>query len=178
MLRTFTCIMCPRGCDLEAELEPITCQAETPESRSQSELVVQAENPESRSQSEPVGQAETPESRSQAHGGQQGGSLERGEFSIRQITGNACPKGEQYVRQEIENPMRNIATSILVDGGDLPLASVRLSGPVPKGRIFDVMKEIRQVRKAAPVTQGQVVIPDVLGLGVDVIVTKTVDHAN
>lgn len=140
MLRTFTCIMCPRGCDLEAVVEP--------------------------------------EGESQEDKGREWGLTEAcgAGFRISRITGNACPKGEQYVRQEIENPMRNIATSILVDGGELPLASVRLTGPVPKGSIFDVMKEIRQVRRPAPVTEGQVVIPDVLGLGVDVIVTKTVEY--
>ena len=67
--------------------------------------------------------------------------------------------------------------AILVDGGDLPLASVRLTAPVPKGRIFDVMEKIRQVRRKAPVNEGDVVIADVLGLGVDVIVTRTVEKA-
>lgn len=79
--------------------------------------------------------------------------------------------------QEIENPMRNIATSVLIDGGELPLASVRLSGMIPKDRIFDVMDEIRKVEMPAPVHEGDVAIADVLGLGVDVIVTKDVEAA-
>ena len=62
-------------------------------------------------------------------------------------------------------------------GGDLPLASVRLSGVIPKDRIFDVMAEIRKVEVTAPVHEGDVVIADVLGLGVDVIVTKDVEAA-
>ena len=120
MLREFTCIMCPQGCDISVELEGKT---------------------------------------------------------IKGISGNKCPKGEAYVTQEIENPMRNIATSVLVNGGDLPLASVRLSGVIPKDRIFDVMAEIRKVEVPAPVHEGDVVIADVLGLGVDVIVTKDVEAA-
>ncbi len=144
MLRTFTCIMCPRGCGLEAVVEP------------------EGGSREDKGREDKGRECGLPEACAAG-------------FRISRITGNACPKGEQYVRQEIENPMRNIATSILVDGGELPLASVRLTGPVPKGSIFDVMKEIRQVRRPAPVTEGQVVIPDVLGLGVDVIVTKTVE---
>lgn len=79
--------------------------------------------------------------------------------------------------QEIENPMRNIATSVLIDGGELPLASVRLSGIIPKDRIFDVMAAIREVEMPAPVHKGDVAIADVLGLGVDVIVTKDVEAA-
>ena len=60
--------------------------------------------------------------------------------------------------QEIENPMRNIATSVLIDGGELPLASVRLSGIIPKDRIFDVMAAIREVEMPAPVHEGDVAI--------------------
>ncbi len=71
--------------------------------------------------------------------------------------------------------MRNIATSILVEGGEMPLASVRLSAPIPKAKIFDVMNEIRKVKRTAPVHEGEVVIENVLGLGSNVIVTRTVD---
>ena len=71
--------------------------------------------------------------------------------------------------------MRNIATSILVEGGEMPLASVRLSAPIPKAKIFDVMNEIRKVKRTAPVHEGEVVIENVLGLGRNVIVTRTVE---
>lgn len=71
--------------------------------------------------------------------------------------------------------MRNIATSILVEGGEMPLASVRLSAPIPKAKIFDVMNEIRKVKRTAPVHEGEVVIENVLGLGSNVIVTRTVE---
>ena len=71
--------------------------------------------------------------------------------------------------------MRNIATSILVEGGEMPLASVRLSAPIPKAKIFDVMNEIRKVKRTAPIHEGEVVIENVLGLGSNVIVTRTVE---
>ena len=90
------------------------------------------------------------------------------------VTGNTCPKGREYAVQELTAPQRNIATSVLVTGGELPLASVRLTRAIPKERIFDVMAEIRKQRLTAPVKAGQIVIQDVLGLGSDVIVTKAV----
>ena len=77
--------------------------------------------------------------------------------------------------QELIAPMRNIATSVLVTGGELPLASVRLTKPIPKDRIFDVMAEIRKVHLNAPVIEGEVVIANVLGLESDVILTRSVD---
>ena len=86
MIRDFTCIMCPRGCEITGELEE---------------------------GKEPV------------------------------VTGNACPKGADYVRQELIDPMRNIASSVRITGAEEPVVSVRLNHPVPKSRIFDVMEEIR-----------------------------------
>lgn len=117
MNKTFTCILCPNGCEVEALFEGTR---------------------------------------------------------ILSVAGNKCPKGADYVEQEITNPVRNIATSVLVEGGDMPLCSVRLSGPIPKGKIMDVMGEIRKVSAKAPVVMGTVMIPDVLGLGVDVIATRNV----
>lgn len=96
------------------------------------------------------------------------------EEKIRSLEGAGCPRGQEYVRQEMTDPLRTISSSVLLEGGVLPLASVRLSGLVPKNRIFDVMEEIKKVRMTAPVSVGQTVIADVLGLGSDVIVTKNV----
>ena len=76
----------------------------------------------------------------------------------------------------MENPMRSIASSVLVEGGELPLASVRLTRPIPKEKIFAVMEEIKKVKLSAPVEEGTVVISNVLGLGSDVMVTKAVER--
>ena len=89
--------------------------------------------------------------------------------------GNLCPRGAGYARQELLDPRRTISTSILVEGGELPLASVRLTAPIPKDRLLDAVAEIRKIKMTAPVKAGTVVIRDLLGLGSDVIVTKTVD---
>jgi CxxC motif-containing protein len=101
--------------------------------------------------------------------------VENGE--IVSLTGNLCPKGKDYAEQELRDPRRNIATSVLVLGGELPLVSVRLTLPIPKDRIFDVMEEIKALRLEAPVYGGQVMIQNVLGLGSDVIATRSVAAA-
>jgi CxxC motif-containing protein len=72
------------------------------------------------------------------------------------------------------NPQRSIASSILLEGGVLPLVSVRLSKPIPKNKILAVMAVIKKTRLQAPVSAGQLAIANVLGLGSDVIVTKHV----
>ena len=88
--------------------------------------------------------------------------------------GALCAKGEEYVERELFNPQRNIATSVLVENGTLPLVSVRLSQPIPKNKIFAVMREIQAVRLQAPVKMGQIVLEDVLNLKSDVLSTKNV----
>ncbi|MCI8659888.1 MAG: DUF1667 domain-containing protein [Lachnospiraceae bacterium] len=96
--------------------------------------------------------------------------------SIKSINGAGCQGGIAYVRQELTDPQRTISSSVLVKGGALPLASVRLSHPVPKNRIFDVMEQIKAVTLIAPVRTGDVILSNVLGLGSDVIVTKDVEE--
>jgi CxxC motif-containing protein len=90
------------------------------------------------------------------------------------VQGAACKRGREYVERELTNPQRNIASSILLEDGVLPLASVRLSKPIPKDKIFEVMAAIKKARLQAPVYIGQVVIADVLGLGSNVMVTRHV----
>lgn len=93
---------------------------------------------------------------------------------IERVMGNSCAKGQAYAVQEATSPVRNIATSIRIEGGRLPLASVRLSAPIPKKDIFRAMEEIKKVTMAAPVHIGDVAVTHLLGLDVDVVVTKNV----
>ena len=97
-----------------------------------------------------------------------------GDGRIVSVAGAMCRRGEAYARQETVSPMRTIASSVKVNGGELPLCSVRLTKPVPLGEIMRVMGAIRAAALEAPVFAGDVVIKNVLGLGSDVIATKSV----
>lgn len=103
-----------------------------------------------------------------------GSALENSLSAAITVTGNKCPRGITYAEQEIKNPMRTIASSVRLEGGTMPLVSVRLTGPIPKAKIMDVMALIQKATVKAPVKIGDVVIPDVLGLGCDVVVTRNV----
>lgn len=88
------------------------------------------------------------------------------------VTGNTCKRGDAYARTEIVNPTRNIASTVKVVGGVHPVVPVKTSAPIPKTMIFDCMKEINAACLNAPVSIGQVVIPNVLGTGVDIVATN------
>ena len=93
------------------------------------------------------------------------------------VTGNTCIRGEEYAKKEMLNPMRIVTSTVCVDEGSIPRVSVKTKSDIPKGKIFECMKEIRDVRITAPVEIGDVIIPDCAGTGVPVIATKSVGKA-
>ncbi|MCD7774484.1 MAG: DUF1667 domain-containing protein [Clostridiales bacterium] len=88
------------------------------------------------------------------------------------VTGNTCKRGDAYARSEIVNPERSIHSTVKVINGAHPVVPCKTSAPIPKGSIFDVMKEINKVTVTAPVKIGQVFIKDVCGTGVDIVATN------
>jgi len=93
------------------------------------------------------------------------------------VSGNQCPAGIEYAREEMTNPTRNIATSVRVSGGDMPMLSVKTKSPIPKGAIMDAVKAIHQVHVPAPVTIGDVILADVVGTGVNIVATRNIAEA-
>ena len=91
------------------------------------------------------------------------------------VTGNTCPRGKEYAISELTNPVRTITSSVRVKNRDDLLCSVKTSGSIPKGKIFEVMEEINKLSVNAPTKIGDVVKHDVLGLGVDILVTKEIE---
>ena len=88
------------------------------------------------------------------------------------VTGNTCPRGAKYAQQECTLPERMITAVIPVTGCETPL-SVKTASPVPKNLIASVMNELSRVQISLPVSIGQVVLPDVLDTGVDIIATRS-----
>ena len=98
--------------------------------------------------------------------------LESGE--VRSVTGNTCKNGEKYARRELTNPMRIVTTTVRVSGGELAMVSVKTASDIPKGKIFDCIRALKDVEVPAPVSIGQVILPDAAGTGVGVVATRHV----
>ena len=96
---------------------------------------------------------------------------------VTRIQGNTCPRGEAWARQEVENPMRTIASSVPVHGGDFPLVSVRTLHPIPLTKIREVMEEIRRLSLEAPVEIGSVVLSSPAGCDTELVATRRVKAA-
>ncbi len=90
------------------------------------------------------------------------------------VTGNSCPRGAQYAKDELTNPKRMITSFVRVKNRENTVVSVKTSTSIPKGMIFDVMNEIAKVRVSAPTKIGDIAIKNVLNTGADIIITKNI----
>ncbi len=103
---------------------------------------------------------------------------ELGGIEVISIEGSKCARGEYWAKEEVENPVRTVTSSIRIFNGELPLLSVRTDKPIPKKRIFDVMNVIKNLEVKAPVKRGQIIVENILGLEANLIATRTVNRVN
>jgi CxxC motif-containing protein len=89
----------------------------------------------------------------------------------------ACERGKDYSLYEIRSPLRDFFTTVRVAGGRTPLLSVRSTEPVPKDMLVLCAKELAGAIIPAPVKLGDIIVKNVMNLGVDIIATKDVDKA-
>lgn len=89
------------------------------------------------------------------------------------ISGNLCIRGKDYALKEIIAPERVLTTTIKTKKGVFPLVSVRSDKPLPKASIFAVMNIINNTGVQAPINIHDILIENILDLGVNIIATST-----
>lgn len=117
MIKTLTCIECPKGCGLSVDIE--NCK-------------------------------------------------------VKDVKGAKCPKGIGYAIAELENPTRVLTATVPAKGLGLKLVPVRTDKPIPKKDLLKAMEEIGKIRITRKLSSGDTIIEDFLGLGVKLVVTRTV----
>jgi CxxC motif-containing protein len=83
-----------------------------------------------------------------------------------------CKRGKDYAHQELTDPRRMVASTVRIEGARHPLLPVYTAAPFPKPRIPELVSVLRQVTVQAPVRSGTVVLPDVLGTGIDILASR------
>ncbi len=89
------------------------------------------------------------------------------------VSGNACARGDVYGKQEFISPKRTLTSLVRVYGG--AVVPCKTSGQIPKDRLFDVLKKLNKITVTPPKNIGDVIIKDVLNLGVDIVITKNIN---
>lgn len=96
---------------------------------------------------------------------------------VRSVTGNSCLRGDTFAHQELTCPMRVLTTTVAVSGGDEALLPVRTAEAIPLELHAQAMDLIRGLVVKAPIHMSDVVLPNLLDTGTDLIASMDIDLA-
>jgi CxxC motif-containing protein len=88
------------------------------------------------------------------------------------VSGNRCPRGISYGKQEAVLPLR-VLTGLMRTRAGHPL-SVRSAKPIPKDLIFACAAELGRHRPEEPIKIGDVALEDICGTGIKIVATRDV----
>lgn len=93
--------------------------------------------------------------------------------NILSLSGNKCSKGKAYVQSELICSRRVLTSTVFckTEKGIVPLP-VKTNGEIPLNLLHEAVILLRENTFAAPVKAGDILFPDLLGTGVDVVATK------
>lgn len=91
------------------------------------------------------------------------------------VSGNNCKRGEEYAISELKNPVRILTTTIKIDSLDHHRLPVISSSSLPKDKIMDVIKELKKYEVKAPIKMNDIIVSNILDLGVDIIASRSIE---
>lgn len=91
------------------------------------------------------------------------------------VSNAGCKQGKEYAIGEINDPRRMVASTVRVNSSLHPLVPVYTEFPFPKGKIKDLLHEIRGVQINAPVKIRQVIIENALDTGINIIASRDLE---
>lgn len=89
------------------------------------------------------------------------------------VTGNSCPRGAEYGRNELLHPVRVVTSTVRIEGAAIPRLPVKTDRPLPKEKMFDCMALLNSITAHAPIAVGQILAANILGTDVNIVATKT-----
>jgi CxxC motif-containing protein len=93
---------------------------------------------------------------------------------VTDVQGHRCKKGVKHAEKEVFFPGRILTTTISTRIQGVPLLPVKSNKEIPKERLIEAVRTISKHSVTEPVQMGQTVIKDILGLGVDIIASRTI----
>lgn len=90
------------------------------------------------------------------------------------VTGNSCPRGAEYGRNELKNPVRVITSTVKTTSDEHPRCPVKTNGAIPKGKMFEAMALLDDIMLDTPIQVGDVIIEDIFHTGIDVVACKNI----
>ena len=89
------------------------------------------------------------------------------------VTGNACPRGAVYGKNELLHPVRVVTSTVRITDAALPRLPVKTDRPLPKEKMSACMALLDTITAQSPVHVGQVLAANILDTDVNIVATKT-----
>lgn len=80
---------------------------------------------------------------------------------VLEVSGNSCPRGAEYAKNECTHPMRTVTSTIRSEyGSRIPVKTDR---PIPKEHVLDCMAVIKKLTVKTPVKPGDILFENLYG---------------
>lgn len=86
--------------------------------------------------------------------------------------GYLCKRGFEYALNEYTNPKRMLTTTVKINNGTFANLPVVGSQEVEKAKLFDCLNYLYSIQVDAPIKEGDVVVENILGTGVDILAAR------
>lgn len=145
--RSIVCIACPVGCRLEVDWD-----ADALESAVQASGLHSAGG---------AGTAAAPDAAAEKNAAEETGIDPADPGAAIRVTGNRCPRGEVYAREEILAPVRTLTTTCRIVGNpQLRRVPVRSAAPIPAEKIPEILAVLHRLELRSPIAAGTEVWKD------------------
>jgi len=91
------------------------------------------------------------------------------------LEGHSCQKGKDFVLAEMINPVRILTTTVQLNHHNPSRLPVRSDIGIPKKMLMACMSELKQITVDPPVSMGETVVENILGLGINIIASRSVE---
>ena len=99
-------------------------------------------------------------------------AVQAGDGDELDITGNQCPRGLEYAREEYLAPKRIVTATCRSTSGRMRRVPVRTTRPLPVAHVDDLLKELYALDLSPPMAPGDMIIRDFRGTDVDVVLSS------
>jgi len=89
------------------------------------------------------------------------------------VSGNTCPRGEQYAINEMTCPMRTLTTTVKIEGAIHNALPVITNKQIEKDKMFKIMEALKGVKVKAPIKVNDIIVKDICNTGVDIIASRS-----
>lgn len=95
------------------------------------------------------------------------------EVDNEKITGARCPKGITFAKQELTLKLRSYTSSVKTNFNNV-FVPVKATNYVPLKEFKNITKIINEIKVKLPIKMGDIIIENILNLGIDIIATRTI----